>query len=57
MRVVKKDVDKRLTAMKDEMDDVQKVAAKTLKEQPLQSLGVVFVLGMAVGIALAKAGD
>jgi hypothetical protein len=46
MRVIKKDMDKRLTVLKDEMDDVQKKAAKTLKEQPLLVLGVAFVLGM-----------
>ena len=57
MRVVRKDVDKRLTDLKAEMDDVQKKAAKTLKEQPLLVLGIAFLAGMAVGIALANSGD
>jgi ElaB/YqjD/DUF883 family membrane-anchored ribosome-binding protein len=57
MRVIKRDMDKRLTDLKAEMDDVQKKAAKTLKEQPLLALGVAFVMGMAIGIALANAGD
>ena len=57
MRVIKRDVDKRLTDLKAEMDDVQKKAAKTLKEQPLLALGVAFVMGMAIGIALANSGD
>ena len=57
VRVIKRDVDKRLTVLKDEVDDIQQKAAKTLKEQPLLALGVAFVLGMAIGIALANAGD
>jgi len=57
MRVVRKDVDKRLTDLKAEMDDVQKKAAKALKEQPLLILGIAFLAGMAVGIALANSGD
>jgi ElaB/YqjD/DUF883 family membrane-anchored ribosome-binding protein len=57
MQVVRKDVDKRLTDLKAEMDDVQEKAAKALKEQPLLVLGVAFVLGMAVGMALARSGD
>ena len=57
MRVVKRDVDKRLTDIKAEVDDIQRRAIKTVKEQPLLALGVAFVLGMAFGIALANAGD
>jgi ElaB/YqjD/DUF883 family membrane-anchored ribosome-binding protein len=57
MKIVKSDLDKRLTELKAEMDDVQRKAAKTVKEQPLLALGVAFVLGMAIGIALANAGD
>jgi len=57
MRVVKKDVDRRLTDLKAEMDDVQKKAAQMLKERPVLMLGMAFLVGVAVGIALAKAGD
>lgn len=57
MKAMRKDVDKRLTDLKAEMDVIQKRAAKTFKEQPLLSLGVAFVLGMAIGVALANAGD
>ena len=57
MKSLRKDVDKRLTDLKAEMDDVQKKAAKTVQEQPLLALGIAFVLGMAIGIALASAGD
>jgi ElaB/YqjD/DUF883 family membrane-anchored ribosome-binding protein len=57
MKTVKNDLDKRLTDLKAEMDDVQRKAAKTVKEQPLLALGVAFVLGMAIGVALASAGD
>jgi len=57
IEVVKKDVDKRLTDLKAEMDDVQSKAAKLVKEQPLLALGMAFMLGIAVGIAIANAGD
>ena len=57
MKSVGDDLDKRITDLKAEMDDVQRKAAKTVKEQPLLALGVAFVLGMAIGIALANAGD
>ena len=57
IEVVKKDVDKRLTDLKAEIDDVQSKAAKLVKEQPLLALGMAFMLGIAVGIAIANAGD
>lgn len=57
MHVVRKDVDKRLTDLKAEMDDLQKKAVKALNEQPLLVLGMAFMVGVAVGIALANAGD
>ena len=57
IEVVKKDVDKRLTDLKAELDDVQSKAAKLVKEQPLLALGMAFILGIAVGIAIANAGD
>ena len=54
VRVVRQDVDKRLTDIKSEIDDIQRKATKTVKEQPLLALGVAFVVGMAVGIVLAN---
>ena len=57
IEVVKKDVDKRLTDLKAELDDVQSKAAKLVKEEPLLALGMAFILGIAVGIAIANAGD
>jgi ElaB/YqjD/DUF883 family membrane-anchored ribosome-binding protein len=57
MKSLRKDVDSRLTDLKSEMDDVQKKAAKTIKERPMLALGIAFIVGMAFGIALAKSGD
>jgi ElaB/YqjD/DUF883 family membrane-anchored ribosome-binding protein len=57
IKALRKDVDKRLTDLKREMDDVQQKAAKAVAEQPLLALGVAFVVGMAVGIALSNIGD
>jgi len=57
MQVVRKDIDKRLTDLKAELDDVQKQAVKAVNEKPLLVLGVAFMVGVAVGIAIANAGD
>lgn len=54
---LRKDVDKRLSELKVQMDDVQEKAAKTVTEKPMLALGVAFVAGMAFGIALSRAGD
>jgi ElaB/YqjD/DUF883 family membrane-anchored ribosome-binding protein len=57
MQAIRKDMDKRLIDLKAEMDDVQKKAAKVVKEQPLLVLGMAFLAGVVVGIVLANAGD
>jgi len=57
VKSLRKDMDHRLTELKSEMDDIQEKAMKTVKERPLLALGVAFVLGMAIGIALSKAAD
>ncbi len=54
---LRKDMDKRLSELKVELDDIQQKAAKTVSEQPMLALGVAFVAGMAVGIALSQSGD
>ena len=54
---LRKDMDKRLSELKVELDDIQKKAAKTVSEQSMLALGVAFVAGMAVGIALSQSGD
>ena len=57
MKSLRTDVDKRLTDLKVELDDVQEKAAKKVVERPLLALGVAFAVGMAIGIALANASD
>ena len=54
---LRKDVDARLIDLKAQMNLAQKKAAKTVAERPLLALGVAFVAGMALGIALAKSSD
>ena len=54
---LRKDMDKRLGELKAQMDDIQQGASKTLTERPMLALGVAFVAGMAVGIALSKSSD
>jgi len=57
VRELRKDVDKRLEELKAQMNVVTQKATKTVAERPLLALGVAFVAGMAVGIALSKASD
>lgn len=54
---LRKDMDKRMEELKVQMETVQKKAAKTVTERPLLALGVAFVVGMALGVALSKAGE
>jgi len=57
VRELRKDMDKRLGELKVQMDDLQQRAAQKVTEQPLLALGVAFVAGMALGVALSRAGD
>jgi len=54
---LRKSVDKRLSKFGVNLDDVEKIAAKSVSEQPLLTLGIAFVVGMALGVALSKSGD
>jgi len=54
---LKKDVDARLTELKEQVRALQQKATKTVVERPLLALGVAFVVGMAFGIALSKSRD
>ena len=57
LRELRKDMDKRLGELKVEMDDIQRKAAQKVTEQPLLALGVAFVAGMALGVALSRSND
>lgn len=57
VKSLRKDMDKRLEDLKVQMDAVQQKATKKITERPLLALGVAFVAGMAVGVALSKAND
>ena len=54
---LRKDMDKRMEELKVQMEAVQQKASKTVTERPLLALGVAFVVGMALGVALSRAGE
>jgi len=54
---LRKDVDIRLTELKEQVRTLQQKAAKTVMERPLLALGVAFLVGMAFGIALSRSRD
>jgi ElaB/YqjD/DUF883 family membrane-anchored ribosome-binding protein len=57
VKSLRKDLDSRLTDIKAQVDVLQDKASKTVVRRPLLALGVAFVAGMAIGIALAKSRD
>ena len=57
VKELRKDVDKRLEELRAQMNVITQKATKKVAERPLLALGVAFVAGMAVGIALSKAND
>jgi ElaB/YqjD/DUF883 family membrane-anchored ribosome-binding protein len=57
VKSLRKDMDKSLDELKAQMNVISQKATKTVAERPLLALGVAFVAGMAVGIALSKASD
>jgi ElaB/YqjD/DUF883 family membrane-anchored ribosome-binding protein len=57
VKSLRKDMDKSLDELKAQMNVISQRATKTVAERPLLALGVAFVAGMAVGIALSKASD
>lgn len=57
VKSLRKDMDARLIDLKAQVNVAQKKAAKTVAERPLLALGVAFVAGMALGIALSKSSD
>ena len=57
LKDLKKDMDRRLSELKVQIDALQERAAQKVTDQPILALGVAFVAGMALGVALARSGD
>lgn len=57
VKELRKDVDKRLSELKAQMDTLQERAAQKVVDQPILALGVAFVAGMALGVALSRSGE
>ena len=54
---IRRDVDAALIDVKAQLNAAQKIANKTITERPMLVLGVAFIAGMAVGIALSRSSD
>jgi ElaB/YqjD/DUF883 family membrane-anchored ribosome-binding protein len=54
---LRKDVDKRFQDLSEQMGPVRRRAAKAMTERPLLALGVAFVIGVVIGVALSKSRD
>ena len=57
VKSVRRDMDELLVDLKAQINVAQKRAVKTLAERPMLALGVAFVAGMVVGVALSKSSD
>jgi ElaB/YqjD/DUF883 family membrane-anchored ribosome-binding protein len=57
VKELRNDMDKRLDELKVQMNVISQKSTKKVAERPLLALGVAFVAGMAVGIALTKSSD
>ena len=54
---LRKDVDKRFTDLNEQLGPVKRRAVKAVSEKPLLALGVAFVFGFAIGVALSRSKD
>lgn len=54
LKSLAKEFDARFASLKQQMPDLRLEAGRSLSERPLLTLGVAFVLGMSIGIALCK---
>jgi len=57
VKSVRKDMDALLIDLKAQVNVAQKKAVKTVGERPMLALGVAFVAGMVIGVALSKSSD
>jgi ElaB/YqjD/DUF883 family membrane-anchored ribosome-binding protein len=54
LKSLAKEFDARFTSLRQQMPDLRLEAGRSLSERPLLSLGIAFVLGMSIGIALCR---
>lgn len=57
LKDLRKDMDKRLSELKVQIDALQERAAQKITDQPILALGVAFVAGMALGVALSRSNE
>jgi ElaB/YqjD/DUF883 family membrane-anchored ribosome-binding protein len=57
LNYVRKTLDTRLPQLGDQVKGVQQRATKATSERPMLALGVAFLIGMAVGIAISRRKD
>jgi len=54
---LRRDVDKRFSALSEQVGPVRQRAVKAMSERPLLALGVAFVFGLALGVAISRSKD
>jgi ElaB/YqjD/DUF883 family membrane-anchored ribosome-binding protein len=56
-RALRRDIDARYGELRAQVKDLQQKVTKTVSERPLLALGIAFVVGMAIGVALSGSKD
>jgi ElaB/YqjD/DUF883 family membrane-anchored ribosome-binding protein len=56
-RALRRDIDARYGELRAQVKDLQQKVTKTVNERPLLALGIAFVIGMAIGVALSGSRD
>ncbi len=54
---LRRDVDKRFSDLNEQLGPLRHRATKAVAERPLLALGVAFILGMAIGVAISRPRD
>jgi ElaB/YqjD/DUF883 family membrane-anchored ribosome-binding protein len=57
LKDLRKALDAYLPKLREQVKEVQKMATRTTTERPMLALGVAFLVGVALGIALSRAKD
>jgi ElaB/YqjD/DUF883 family membrane-anchored ribosome-binding protein len=56
-RALRRDIDARYVELRAQVKDLQQKVTRTVSERPLLALGIAFVVGMAIGVALSGSKD
>jgi ElaB/YqjD/DUF883 family membrane-anchored ribosome-binding protein len=54
LAAARKEVGPRMTELRSQIKELQQAGSKTVGERPIIALGLAFLIGLSIGIALSK---